>query len=411
MSNSPSSTNHTRSVSKHLTLSVGPGGELDGADDRVLQAGVDYLHRLGGGVLQVLPGVYDMGNALFLHPGIVVRGSGDETILRKRESGMAKLLRDSDWYENCLTVEDSGPFHPGCGIMLRSYTDDGGIKECVSDTVVAVDGSELTLTKPLGKNFWVEHSASAATLYPIVTAAEQVSDAAVEEIVLDGNGDNNEEINGNFSGAVFIQQVHRIRFRHVTAQNYRGDGFSFQICDDIHFEECRAINNTNFGFHPGSGSQRPTFAKCVARGNRQGIFFCWGVSEGRVEGCECSRNTDYGISIGHRDTDNLIIETTFEENHKVGLLFRDQDDWRGAHRNLIERCCFRDNGFDDEGVAVDIRGSTRDVEIRDCCFIDSGKGRQCTAIRLGANTAGTRLDGNSFDGILEEVVDLAHSEC
>ena len=122
-------------------------------------------------------------------------------MLRKTASGCTPLTRDSDWYENRVTVEDPSPFRPGCGIMLRSYADGGGLREVVRDTVVDVDGSELTLSRRLLKNFWLEHRATAATLFPVVTAEEGVCDVTVEDLVLDGNHDENEEINGNYAGA------------------------------------------------------------------------------------------------------------------------------------------------------------------------------------------------------------------
>ena len=72
-------------------------------------------------------------------------------------------------------------------------------------------------------------------------------------------------INGNFAGGIFIQHCNRWSFRNVTSRNYNGDGFSFQVCDDIRFQNCKAINNRDLGFHPGSGSQRPVFKKCLSR--------------------------------------------------------------------------------------------------------------------------------------------------
>lgn len=396
--------NRTRSAPGRLELSVGPGGDLEGRDDKVLQAGADYLARLGGGVLRVLPATYRMTNALYLHPGLTLRGAGEATVLRKTASGCTPLIRDSDWYENRVTVEDPSPFRPGCGIMLRSYADGGGLREVVRDTVVDVDGSELTLSRRLLKNFWLEHRATAATLFPLVTAEEGVSDVTVEDVVLDGNLVENEEINGNYAGAVFIQQCHRWSFRGVTARGYHGDGFSFQVCDDVSFEDCRSLDNASLGFHPGSGSQRPLFRRCEARGNAQGIFFCWGVTDGRVEDCACGDNRDYGISIGHRDTDNRLTGTLFEGNHRVGLLFREADSgYRGGHRNVVEGCRFVDNGFADEGVAVDIRGDTRGTEIRDCRFEAGAAGRQRVGIRIGGEARGTRLSGNAFEGLVEDV--------
>jgi len=158
-----------------------------------------------------------------------------------------------------------------------------------------------------------------------------------------GNRDKNEHINGNFAGAVFIQHCNRWLFKNVIATNYNGDGFSFQVCDDVQFRDCKAINNSDLGFHPGSGSQRPVFRNCAAHGNSQGIFFCWSVSDGLVENCILLENTRYGVSIGHRDTDNIIRRCRIERNGEVGILFRNEDnEFRCGHRNQIEDCVVRD---------------------------------------------------------------------
>ena len=114
----------------------------------------------------------------------------------------------------------------------------------------------------------------------------------VEDLVLDGNRDHNEHINGNFAGAVFIQHCNRWRFGNVTARNYNGDGFSFQVCDDVQFQNCQALNNADLGFHPGSGSQRPVFRDCTAQGNSLGLFFCWSVSDGLARELHARRRTD-----------------------------------------------------------------------------------------------------------------------
>jgi uncharacterized protein (DUF2345 family) len=74
----PDRDNQTRALPGQLKLSAGPGGDLEGTDDRVLQAGADYLARLGGGILQVMPGTYDMHNALYLHEGLTLRGFGSD---------------------------------------------------------------------------------------------------------------------------------------------------------------------------------------------------------------------------------------------------------------------------------------------------------------------------------------------
>ena len=83
---------------QYMLLTVGQGeGDLQGDDDKILQAGADYLHRLGGGTFHVLPGEYTMRNALYVHPSLVVKGSGAKPVLKKIPEFKTKLVRDSDW--------------------------------------------------------------------------------------------------------------------------------------------------------------------------------------------------------------------------------------------------------------------------------------------------------------------------
>ncbi|NKB67470.1 MAG: hypothetical protein GKR89_10445 [Candidatus Latescibacteria bacterium] len=397
----PSSDNQTRSQPRYMELTVGPAGaDIQGTDDKALQAGADYLKRLGGGTLHILPGTYTMRNALYLHAGVDVKGSGEDTVLHKAPSVCTPLVRDADWYENQVEVADPSGFHPGCGIVLRCRHN--GELQVVKDTVVAVNGPLLSLSRRLEKNMWLDEEATAATLFPLLTA-EGVDDVEVSDLVLDGNLSANEELNGNYVGGLFIQHCDRHFYQNVIARNYNGDGFSFQVCDDIHFDRCGAENNANLGFHPGSGSQRPVFRHCRATGNSQGIFFCWGVTHGLVEDCTCTDNRDYGISIGHRDTDNRIVDTVIEANHKVGLLFRrPESPFRGGHRNTIEGCRLNDNGFAAQGIGIDIQPDTHDITIGDCAFADSGQKRQRLGIHIAAGATGIETPGNSFNGLEQE---------
>ncbi|MFT5367426.1 MAG: hypothetical protein ACI8V2_002385 [Candidatus Latescibacterota bacterium] len=399
--------NRPRTAVGQLTLTVGQdAGDLKGCDDKVLQAGVDYLHRLGGGILDILPGTYAMHNALYMRPNVTVRGAGQTTILLKTPSVCTDLVFDSDWYEARVRLQDVSGFTPGGGIMLRAYKDDR-LVNVVQATVTAIDGDVVALDKRLLKNFWVGDRATAATLFPVLTAQAGTCDVCVENLVLDGNWAQNDEINGNYAGAMFIQECDRFAFRHVTARNYHGDGFSFQVCDDIQFEHCRAENNESRGYHPGSGSQRPVFDACVATGNTQGIFFCWGVSDGLVKGCICSQNHNFGISIGHRDTDNRIVASQIEGNGKVGILFREPNtEFRGGHRNEISDCVIRDNGSGAVGIGVDINGLTCNVIIRNNEIVDSGHGVQAIGVRIGAEVEDTLIEENTFSGQVTEVEDL-----
>ena len=394
------STNRPMRDRRHLVLTVGQTeGDLQGKDDKVIQAGVEYLHRLGGGTLHVLPGVYHLQNAVHLRPHITLRGSGDNTIFRKTASVVSALVRDSDWFEYGVQVSDPRGFVPGGGIMLRTKTGAGDWQyEVLRSTITAIQADVLFLDRLTEENFWIEKKATAATIFPILTA-EHVDNVVVEDLVLDGNRDENEHINGNFAGAVFIQHCNKWSFKNVTARNYNGDGFSFQVCDDIQFQDCTSMNNADLGFHPGSGSQRPVFKRCLSRGNSQGIFFCWSVSDGIVENCTLSQNKRYGISIGHRDTDNVIRGCTIERNGQVGILFRKtESDFRCGHRNRIEHCIIRNNGTKGKGFGIDIQGKTQDIFVQNTRFINTTGGNQKEGIRISQEAERIVLRDNTFEG-------------
>lgn len=404
-------TNRPLRTRQSFVLTVGQTeGDLQGQDDKVIQAGIEYLNRLGGGTLRLLPGTYTMHNALYLRPHITLQGAGETTILRKADAVVTPLARDSDWFEYGVQVKDPQGFAPGGGIMLRSKTGTGDWQfDVLRATVTAVEGSVLFLDRLTLKDFWTGKDATAATIFPILTA-ENVDDVQVKDLVLDGNRDHNEHINGNFSGAVFLQHCNRWRFENVTARNHNGDGFSFQVCDDIQFQSCQALNNADLGFHPGSGSQRPVFRNCTAQGNSQGLFFCWAVSDGLAENCILSENRQYGVSIGHRDTDNIIRNCAIERNGEVGILFRNEGaEFRGGHRNRIESCTIRDTGTEKPGIGIDIQGSTQDITVRNTQLENSAGGKQTTGIRIGKETQRILLQDNAFDGCHTSVQDLRTS--
>ena len=393
---------------RSLVLTVGQiEGDLKGNDDKVIQAGIEYLHRLGGGTLEVLPGVYNLRNAIYLRHNVTLRGSGEETILRKAGSVVTVLARDSDWFEYGVQVADTKGFVPGGGVMLRSKKGAGDWQyDVLRATVTAIEGDVIFLDRLTKENFWLEKDATAATIFPLLTA-ENVDNVVIEDIVLDGNRDENEHINGNFSGAVFIQHCNRWSFKNVTSRNYNGDGFSFQVCDDIRFLNCKAINNSDLGFHPGSGTQRPVFKRCLSRGNSQGIFFCWSVSDGLAENCVLSENKRFGISIGHRDTDNIIKGCTIERNGQVGILFRKEaNEFRSGSRNKIENCIIRDNGIEEQGVGIDIQGKTQDIAVHNTRFENAAGNNQNIGIRIGREAERIMLQGNTFKNCPVRIKDL-----
>ncbi|MBT3381056.1 MAG: hypothetical protein HN742_10575 [Lentisphaerae bacterium] len=384
-----------------ITVSVGgDGADFGGGDDKAIQAAMDYVARLGGGTVQLLQGTFVLRNGLFPSPHLTLRGSGDATVLCKDAGTTTELVREADWFEYCVQVQDPAGFSVGGGLALSSGKAEWPQTKLF--TITAIDGNVLYLNARTEKNFYMCEAATAQSAHSLIHGWD-VDDFTVEDLVLDGNANENPKMNGNYAAGVFMQYCNRWDFRGVTCRNYNGDGFSFQVCDDIHFERCRALDNATLGFHPGSGSQRPTFHDCESRGNDQGLFWCWGVCDGVAERCVLADNRKYGTNLGHRDTDNVVRDCLIENNGDVGVIFRKEvNEFRTPDRNLIEGCTIRDNA----NLGVDIQWATQDAVIRNCRFESTAPELQPTAIRISDSAGAVTLDGNEFDGGNAEVEDL-----
>ena len=380
-----------------LTITVGNAeADLVGSDQRVIQAAVDQVARLGGGTVRILAGTYRLRNAVYLQSGVNLVGEGEKTVLVKEPSASSALALDSDWYDQEITLTDASSFRGGDGVCLRSKDAKTGVATVLKRTLVARSGKRFKLDQALRKNLWQMNSATCASLFPILSG-EFVEDLRIENLVLDGNRKHNEELDGNYAGCIFLQDCNRVEIRGVTARNYEGDGISWQICHDVVVENCHVENCRNLALHPGSGSQRPVIRGNLLRGCDIGIFFCWGVKYGLGEDNIIEGNR-LGVSIGHRDTDNLVVANTIRSSRDHGVIFRPErgPDFAG-HRNRIEGNSFIDNGKDG-GSVIEIQGGTTRIEIRDNRFSET-RGVKVNSIRLGAETKDIEVAGSGLEGV------------
>ncbi len=385
---------------ERLTVTVGPRkADLIGSDEQVVQAAVDYVTRLGGGTVHVLPGTYRMRNAVHLHSGIRLLGSGGDSVLIKNASARFTLADDADWYEQEITLTDAAGLDIGDGMFFKQKTD------TAKRTLVARSGNRFKLDRALRKNFWIKDKPLVATLFPMLTG-EEIADVVVENITLDGNRANNENMNGNYGGGIFLQDCNRITMRGITIRNYNGDGISWQICHDCVIEDCHSHDNADLGLHPGSGSQRPLIRSNKVQRNRIGIFYCWGVKYSLAEKNVLEGN-EFGITIGHRDTDNVIRDNDIRSSGKVGVLFR--PDKRGRdfwpNRNRLERNRIVDSGAED-GIAVDIQGKTREITLSKNEIRETRGPAERTGVKIGPETKDIKLADNRIEGFATAVADL-----
>ncbi|MBM3992575.1 MAG: hypothetical protein FJ303_00215 [Planctomycetes bacterium] len=384
-----------------LAITVGmKDADIVGAGDKVIQAGVDYVARLGGGTVKILPGVYRLRNSVFLQSKVRLVGSGADTILFKEPSASTKLAADSDWYDQEITLENADRFQVGDGVTLRARGDGKSYDTVIKRTLVARTGNRFKLDRPLRDNFWRRGNAIAVSVFPLVTG-EYITDIAIENLTLDGNRTKNDNLDGNYGGCIFLQDCSRVAIRGVTARNNNGDGISWQICHDVLVENCTSENNAQLGLHPGSGSQRPIIRNNTLKNNDIGIFFCWGVKYGLAEKNTILGNR-VGISVGHRDTDNLITLNRIHASKDVGILFRPErgKDFCG-HRNRLVKNQLVDNGGMN-GAAIDIQGGTEAITITENEFTESRGPAQRVAVRMGPQTRDITMQGNSIKGFAKE---------
>src|SRR5262245_3241665 len=93
-------------------------GDMVGSDNRALQAAVDYVAGLGGGVVEIGPGEYLMRDSLHLRSHVTVKGSGEKTVLKKAKGYSAALKLDGDYGEEQFTIEDAAGFEVGDGVAV-----------------------------------------------------------------------------------------------------------------------------------------------------------------------------------------------------------------------------------------------------------------------------------------------------
>ena len=353
-------------------------GDMVGRDNRVLQAAVDYIGNLGGGTVLIGPGDYIMYDSLHLRSHVSVQGEAGQTVLRKADGVVSRLALDGDFGEEQITLEDPSGFKVGYGAAIWDNRSGG-----FHTTVVRLtgrNGNTFSMSRSLNSDCMVAQNARAATVYPVVSGYD-IEGTSIEGLIIDGNKQNNVHLNGCRGAGVFLFRGFGAVIRDCVIRNYHGDGISFQQSNDVHVTHCISENNSHLGFHPGSGSQRPYVADCTARSNGEdGLFLCWRVRHGLFENNLLENNGRFGISIGHKDSDNLIRSNIIKSNHHSGVFFRNESLGMAGHRNQLIANTIENNGVSEKssGAGIRIRGETNDLVFRDNIIRDTRNGSDQT---------------------------------
>ena len=372
--------------------------DLVGSDNRVLQAAVDYIAGLGGGVVEIGEGQYLMYDSLHLRTNVIVRGKKGKTVLRKADGIVSALALDGDFGEQQFTVENPAGFVVGSGVAI--WDDRAGGFHTTVARITGRNGNTFSFNNPLMSDCMVHNKARAATVFPVVSAYN-VEGVRIENLVIDGNKKSNVHLNGCRGAGIFLYRAFGTVIHGCLVRNYNGDGISFQQSNDVTVLDCICEDNASLGIHPGSGSQRPLIRKCIARRNgTDGLFLCWRVRHGLFEDNVLESNGRFGISIGHKDSDNLLRCNIVRSNHQNGIFFRNESLGMAAHRNRIEENIIENNGTGGEAAGIRIRGYTNDLVFRNNTIRDTrpkGSQTQTVGIRIEEQVGKIVLEKNKIE--------------
>jgi len=372
--------------------------DIVGADNRALQAAVDYIASLGGGMVEIGEGEFVMRDSLHLRSHVTVRGKRPGTVLRKAAGADSRLELDGDYGEEQITLALPEGFDVGCGVAI--WDDNAEGFHVTVARITGRNGRTVSLDRPLGSDYMVRDNARAATVFPVISA-QNTEDAAIEGLTVEGSRDQNAVLGGCRGAAIYLYRAFGTVIRGCIARHFNGDGISFQASNDVLVENCISEQNAGRGLHPGSGSQRAVIRGCIARENGEdGLYLCWRVRHGLFENNRLENNGRHGISIGHKDSDNLLRENTVRENARDGVYFRAENLGMAPYRNRIEKNIVENNGRENTVAGIRVRGEVLGLVFIDNTIRDTrpaGLRKQKTGILIEKEVREITLKDNRID--------------
>lgn len=388
---------------KQLFIKITVGyqeADIIGNDNKALQAAIDYVAALGGGLVEIGPGIFIINDSVHLRTKVTLRGQRGRTIFLKSDAIESPLSLDGDFGEKQITLKNPVGFKPGIGISIIDNQSSGF--HTTVGTISWACGNTFGVNIPLGSDYLVNQNARAATTFPVISCYH-TKEVKIENITVQGNKIKNSYLNGCRGAGIFLFQSHGTELRNCKIIDYRGDGISFQQSNSVLVENCISSGNTHLGLHPGSGSKNPSILNCKSMDNgRIGLFLCWRVKNGHFENNDLIRNSDSGVSIGHKDTDNLFRSNRINDNGKEGILFRDESEPMGGHRNRFEKNEILNNGKKVEGYGVRILGETHDLTFIENHIGNDTKGKQQVGVYINGKASHITLRNNDISGNLNQ---------
>jgi hypothetical protein len=303
-----------------------------------------------------------MRDSVFLQSKVRILGSGTDSVLFKEPSATSRLIADGDHWHQEVTLADPRGFRVGDGVRLIAKDPYGKGTNLIQRTLVASAGNRFKLDRRLEERFHLEGDPQIATNFSLLQCTG-VTDVTVENITVDGNKAHNEMIDKG-------------------------------VFDDgcIRLDDCNRIR-----------SQRSIVRGNRVQRSREGIYFCWGAQHGLYEK-NAIEDCEYGMTLGHRDSDNLIRDNDVRRSGKAGIHFRGGSKAFAPHRNRFERNRIVDSGGE-KGVAIDINGETESVTVIRNELRETRAPLSRIGILIGAETRDIRCAANRIEGFAIPISD------
>lgn len=388
--------------SQQIITVGGPKADIPGFSSQAIQIAVDALRVRGGGIVKLNPGEYDVIAPIRLFDNISLIGSGASTVLKKCDGFKTSFIVDADWGMLKAVVKDATGFKIGMGIELFDDEHDQGW-DVTTAVITDIQDNVIYFDNRTVNDYVASKSGTISNACSVIEAVD-ARHVKIADLMIEGNKETNDYINGCRGGGVYIHKSKDCTVENVHIDRFNGDTFSWQITENITVKGCEASNGDGLGFHPGTGSDHSVVENCVSHNNKgDGIFLCWRVQNGIFRNNTVYANGDNGISIGHKDTDNLFENNHVYENAHQGVLFRNENEQNSGHRNTFVNNVIENNGMERESCGFYIGGETHDITIKNNTIRSTGKGQQSTAICVGKKSSKINVDGNIISGSKEFV--------
>ena len=375
----------------------GPGADVPGFTSEAIQIALDAVNARGGGVVKLNPGTYNIIGPLRLSDNTSLIGSGEATILQKCDGFKTSFVIDADWGMLKAVVKDASGFKTGMGIQLYDSEHNQGW-DVTTAVITDIQDNTIYFDNRTVNDYLASLDGTVTNSFSIIEAVD-AENVTIEDLVVEGNKQTNEYLNGCRGGGIYIHKSRNCIVENVKVNEFNGDTFSWQITENITVRGCEAANGNGLGFHPGTGSDHSIVENCNSHNNKgDGIFLCWRVQNGIFRNNTSYGNGDNGISIGHKDTDNIFENNHVYENGSHGVLFRNENEQNSGHRNTFINNTIENNGMREESAGFYIGGETHDIKITNNIIRSSGKGNQKTAILIGKKSSKITASDNTISG-------------